>query len=402
MLYKGCPCSPFWGNRMFQKNLSILLADDEAVALRLVEERLNEMENVQVVASVTNGIAAKKYLLEHKVDMVVTDIRMPFMDGLELVQFIRQFDPGCQTAIISGYGEFEYARQAMQCGVREYLLKPVRFKQLKELIDRAYPEVLARRDSLMKQLAGNHEALEKKISLSLQQGTPAETWTAQLAAMMSNRGTVVMLEQKHDCSPEKEKLSKVYRNILADALPGQIVLRLGYQQSKFCFLLLPTQAEYHRQIRSMPEYLARILEVPVEWKLVGEVSTPQELSALAGLMGEVDKKAVIFAACDYINEHLKEPLTRELVAEKVYLTPCYFSTLFKKVTGKGFNEYLIELRMEQAKKLLTQNLSIREVGEAVGFRDSRYFSDVFCKKTGYLPSQYRSALLRGQVSVEES
>ena len=58
--------------------------------------------------------------------------------------------------------------------------------------------------------------------------------------------------------------------------------------------------------------------------------------------------------------------------------------------------------MEQAKKRLTQNISIREVGEAVGFRDSRYFSDVFCKKTGYLPSQFRSALLRGEVSVEES
>ena len=401
MLYKGCPRSPFWGNRMFRKSLSILLADDEAVALRLVEERLNEMDHV-VVASVTNGIAVKKYLLEHKVDMVITDIRMPFMDGLELAAFIQQFDPGCQTAIISGYGEFEYARQAMQYGVREYLLKPVRFRQLSELIDRAHIEAQTRRNQLMKQLVGNHEALEKQISLSLQQGEPAQAWLLQLAEMMHDRATVVMLEQKCDCGFEKEKLSKVYRNILADGLPGQIVLCLGYQQSKFWFLLLSTQAAYHRQTGSMPEYLTRILKLPVEWKIVGEVAAPQELLTLVGLMGENDKKEAIFAACDYIREHMKEPLTRELVAEKVYLTPSYFSTLFKKVTGKGFNEYLTELRMEQAKKLLTQNISIREVGEAVGFRDSRYFSDVFCKKTGYLPSQFRSALLRGEVSVEES
>ena len=382
--------------------MSILLADDEAVALRLVEERLNEMDNVQVVACVTNGIEAKKYLLEHKVDMVITDIRMPFMDGLELVRFIRQFDQGCQIAIISGYGEFEYARQAMHCGVREYLLKPVRFRQLSELIDRAYQEVRTRRDGLIKQLVGNRETLEKQIHLSLQQGASAATWLPQLAEMMYNCGTVVMLEQKYNCSLEKEKLSKIYRNILTDGLPGQTVLSLGYQQSKFWYLLLPTHEEHHRYTKSVPEYLDRVLEMPVEWSIVGEVNAPQDLFSLSGLMEDADKNDAIFAACDFMRGHLKEPLTRELVAEKVYLTPAYFSSLFKKVTGKGFNEYLTELRMEQAKKLLAQNLSIREVGEAVGFRDARYFSDVFHKKTGYLPSQYRNALLRGEVKVEES
>lgn len=387
---------------MFRNHLTVLLADDESAALRLMKERINKMENVQVVASVTNGISAKKYLLEHQVDLVITDIRMPFMDGLELAQFIRQFDPGCQTVIISGFGEFEYARQALQHGVREYLLKPVRSGQLNEAISKVSLAVQKKRSALMTQLIGNHEDLECRMISGLHRGASAETWSLTLSELMSDGGAVVMLEQKGECSLEKEMRSKIYRNLLADGLPGQTVLRLGYQYDKFWFLIIPEKAEYHRQIKNMPEYLERVLTAPVEWTLVEEVESPRELELLFGAMGNCDKKNAIFAACDYMREHLKEPLTRETVAEKVYLTPCYFSSLFKKETGKGFNEYLTELRMDQAKKLLTRNLSIREVGEAVGFRDPRYFSDVFSKKTGYLPSQYRNALLNGEISAEES
>ena len=115
-----------------------------------------------------------------------------------------------------------------------------------------------------------------------------------------------------------------------------------------------------------------------------------------------DKQKAVFAACEYMKSHLMDPLTRDFVAKKVFLTPCYFSSLFKMETGKGFNEYLTELRIMQAKKLLAKNLPIREVGYAVGFRDSRYFSDVFRKATGYLPSQYRNALLKGEEKLEES
>lgn len=387
---------------MFQNNIAVLLVDDETTALRLMEERINKIENVQVVASVTDGLAAKEYLLEHPVDVVVTDICMPFMDGLELTRFVRQLDPGCKSVIISGYGEFEYARQAMQNGVREYLLKPVRARQLNEAMEKMSLEVQKKRNAWLIQPAGSNESLEKQIIKSLHHGASSDGWLLPLGELMPEGGTVVQLEQKGDIPTEKEKISGIYRNVLADGLPGNLVLRLGYQQNRFWFLILPTQTPYRRQMHGMPDYLQRVLQVPAEWSVVGEIESSAELVDIFQTGGSADKQKAVIAACEYMKTHLMDPLTRDYVAEKVFLTPCYFSSLFKKETGKGFNEYLTELRISQAKKLLAMNLPIREVGNSVGFRDSRYFSDVFRKATGYLPSQYRNALLKGEVSLEES
>lgn len=387
---------------MFHKNIAVLLADDETTALRLMEERINKIENVQVVACVTDGLAAKEYLLAHQVDAVITDICMPIMDGLELTEFVRQLDPGCQSVIISGYGEFEYARRAMQNGVREYLLKPVRARQLHEAMEKVASEIQKKRNAWLIQLAGSYDSLEKRIIKSLHHGAPTEGWTLPLGERMGDGGTVVLLEHKGDITMEKEKISGIYRNVLADGLPGNLVLRLGYQQNRFWFLLIPAQTPHRRGISGMPDYLQRVLRTPVEWSVVGEVTSPEELMALFHAEKGADKQKAVLAACEYMKSHLMDPLTRDFVAEKVFLTPCYFSSMFKKATGKGFNEYLTELRIAQAKKLLAKNLPIREVGYAVGFRDSRYFSDVFRKATGYLPSQYRNALLKGEVTLEES
>ena len=67
----------------------------------------------------------------------------------------------------------------------------------------------------------------------------------------------------------------------------------------------------------------------------------------------------------------------------------------------GYSEYLTELRIRQAKKILRQNLSVREVAAAVGFQDAKYFSEIFVKRTGYVPSEYRRALLNGEISQED-
>ncbi len=113
------------------EDCTILLVDDEEFSRKLLENRLGKLPDATVIG-LPNGLSAKKYLLEHVVDIVITDIRMPFMDGLELVSFISRLCPNCQSVIISGYGEFEYAKRAIQYGVKEYLLKPV---QLENLVD---------------------------------------------------------------------------------------------------------------------------------------------------------------------------------------------------------------------------------------------------------------------------
>lgn len=99
---------------------------------------------------------------------------------------------------------------------------------------------------------------------------------------------------------------------------------------------------------------------------------------------------IVRKAESYIKNHLEENLSVGGLASQVYLSPNYFSKLFKKFTGKGCNEYIVYCRMEKAKQLLENtNLKAGEVGQAVGYPEINYFSLAFKKQTGLSPIKYR-------------
>ena len=91
-----------------------------------------------------------------------------------------------------------------------------------------------------------------------------------------------------------------------------------------------------------------------------------------------------------MQNHYMEPITLELVADKVGFNSSYFSSFFKKETGAGFADYLIQLRMEKAKELLKDTKdTVKEVCEKVGYSDVKHFTSMFRKYTGLKPGEYR-------------
>ncbi len=95
-------------------------------------------------------------------------------------------------------------------------------------------------------------------------------------------------------------------------------------------------------------------------------------------------------AKQYVEEHYREKILLEDVAKVVDLNPVYFSVIFKEKTGMNFSAYLIYIRMEKAKKLLvSSNETIAAIGDAVGYSDQKYFSQLFKKSVGIKPTIYR-------------
>lgn len=158
---------------MFTNHLSILLADDESGTRRILSDCLGRIPGVTVAASLADGLSATDYLLRHPVDLVLTDIRMPRIDGLELSAWIRDFDPECPVVVISGYNDFIYARSAMQYGVRDYLLKPIRLRSLAELVERFRGEAVARRRDFQVQHSTADSEIETLLARTLSTDTPA-------------------------------------------------------------------------------------------------------------------------------------------------------------------------------------------------------------------------------------
>ena len=115
----------------------ILLVDDEILVRNAIRESIDWSSlDCELVSTCENGQKAAQFVEENEVDIVFTDILMPYMDGMELAHYLHDNHPEIVTVIFSGFGDFEYAKQAIQYGVSEFLLKPVTAAELRETIQK--------------------------------------------------------------------------------------------------------------------------------------------------------------------------------------------------------------------------------------------------------------------------
>lgn len=104
---------------------------------------------------------------------------------------------------------------------------------------------------------------------------------------------------------------------------------------------------------------------------------------------DIQKERILFAR-DYIITHIDEPLGLEQMAEKIYLTPSYFSKLFKKFIGQTYINFIITCKMNKAKSMLINtNMKIYEIGNSIGYPNTRSFTKIFKANCGMTPSEYR-------------
>ncbi|MGG5461149.1 response regulator transcription factor [Clostridium sp. B9] len=114
--------------------LKILLVDDEATERDGIEFLIKKFDFQLEIYKATNGKEALDYIKRHSVDILFTDVKMPFMDGLELAKEVFNFDKTIKTVIFSAYSEFDYAKKALEAKVFNYLLKPIEIDEFKKVM----------------------------------------------------------------------------------------------------------------------------------------------------------------------------------------------------------------------------------------------------------------------------
>ncbi|WP_245954467.1 response regulator transcription factor [Paenibacillus flagellatus] len=146
-------------------NVKVLIVDDEPIICRGLRETVPWDEaGVTVVGEAYDGEEALRLVAELDVDLVLTDICMPEMDGLRLAETLKETMPDVRIAILSGYGEFEYARQAVRLGIEDFLLKPADIPELLAMVSRMAEDIRRERRQAAdrcreKRLAWLHELL---------------------------------------------------------------------------------------------------------------------------------------------------------------------------------------------------------------------------------------------------
>ena len=134
--------------------MRVIVADDEFFARKALVKRIGELsEEIEVCEEAENGRQVMELLKSHGADLVVTDIRMPDMDGLEVAKQVKEQFPETSVIIESGYADFDYATTAIRYGVKDYLTKPVKKEELERAVQRVKEEKKTLNQKLEKQLA---------------------------------------------------------------------------------------------------------------------------------------------------------------------------------------------------------------------------------------------------------
>ena len=122
--------------------LTVLLVDDEPSTLVTLSTSIHwQQYGINTILTASDGNNALEIMSEQKVDLLITDIEMPHMDGLTLLSEVRVLYPETHLILLTAYGEFEYARKAIKLGVENYLLKPLHIEELEETIDKALDNI---------------------------------------------------------------------------------------------------------------------------------------------------------------------------------------------------------------------------------------------------------------------
>ena len=121
---------------------SIMIVEDEYLVRQGIASLVNyEQFGMQVIAQAENGREAWQKFQENPVDILLTDINMPLMNGLELAKLAREKAPKCHIVFLTGYDDFDYARTAIKLGADDYLLKPFSKTDVEEMLDKVQAKI---------------------------------------------------------------------------------------------------------------------------------------------------------------------------------------------------------------------------------------------------------------------
>ncbi|MFD2615069.1 response regulator [Paenibacillus gansuensis] len=383
--------------------MQILIVDDESIIRegirRTIRSRFPEI-GIHLASSPEEAVGV---LRSEHIDVVLTDILMPGMTGLELMSISRKRHPHVKWVVISAHSEFSYAQDAVRLGAKDYLLKPIGKEKLAELIE-TLGEELKRENEL------NKEAGLLRSNLKLLREAVLQRWAAgldmgtlDLHAFMESypRFHLVMVKME---SGERVHLEHfIIENVLSELidLHGSGFVASYDNQSLIGLVTMRDGTAVEELLSGLRQHLKKYLKVPFQVMSTGLIedykSVPGEVQRLRQASAtQVYDHAVqgsekaIEIALQYIRSHFHADLSLEKVAAIVFLNPVYFSQLFKQKTGQGYKEYVIHLRLEQAKLLLANpDLKVADVAERIGYQDIRHFTQVFRKKFGATPTEYR-------------
>jgi two-component system response regulator YesN len=373
----------------------VFLVEDEIVVREGIRNSIPwEKTSYTLTGEAPDGEVALSMILDSKPDILITDIKMPFVDGLTLSRIVKKNLPLIKIIILSGHDEFEYAREAISIGVEEYLLKPVSAQEMIKTLDKMAKQIDEEKERLLG-LDGLRSRSQYTADSNMFPSDGGGTGGFDPTGLLNIDGDIFFTKLKYAAKKDIDSIVQEYFTMLGNSW--------GENPIMIYFLF----GEIIVSASKIAEALGGDIREIVPFSLSHDniqalISSPDLFSRrvkdlLAALIEFRDShtagryQSVIVKAREYIDDNFNAPdISLYSTAVHVGISPNHLSAVFAQETGENFIEYLTKIRIERAKLLLkSTTMKSADIAVETGFSDPHYFSYIFKKNTGLSPRDFR-------------
>ena len=406
----------------------IILADDEPIMRKALQSLIDwKAIECEIVYMAENGQQVLAYLEKNRPDILITDIKMPGVDGIEIAKYIWERKLPTKVILLTAYADFSYAQSAIRYGVVEYVTKTGAFDELLRAVERC-KVVLSERKLLVSE--------EKKARLeSFFRGVYDGNIYDDIGTRYEQLGlettsyAVLFFKFLLDDITERSKRARLYdslRNFFHLAFAEQIIHGMFYKKDLYGLLVkCPLDAEniktYLEEIRTkVMDMMDNFMELYV---YIGISAIHEDIEELSDAYDEAKvalkhswlekseklnfytedmgneampvvsydaKQKLVKESLAYIERHYQETMSVTDISRALGTSSSYLSRVFKESTGETIIRTINQKRIEKAKAYLGEtDLKVYEVADILGFENVTYFSRFFKKHTGMSPKEYK-------------
>lgn len=367
----------------------LLIVENEANERSLIRYLLTDFSHKVIVSEAQNGKEALEILQSAHHDIIITDVQMPYVNGIELASKAKEMFPDIEIVFISGYDDFSYVHSALILKVANYILKPVDrldfHKTLNNILNRLDCRSLEQPHLERYTLEGFNDLTEKFCISSNQLPSPPAEPAEEDYLLLQKMNSAVSYKQP-------ELLQTSFYCLMQKYIHRQDVSHIYIRY--ICTSVLQILTSYGQL------FLDNNFE-----QVAGKIFSFHHFSDICSLLEEYLQKVVadmqqetdsphyaISKIVEYIQKHYAEPLTLNQLADLVYLSPNYLSNIFVKAMGVNINKYIRHVRIKKASTMLADtNMKIADISSQVGYPNTSYFCKLFQEEFGISPEKFRNA-----------
>lgn len=358
----------------------VVIIDDEPWTREVIKS-LGEWESkgIEIAGEASDGEYGLELIRQVSPDIILTDVRMPQLSGIDLIDIIRKEGNQAFVLFISGYDNYDYIRSALKLDVVDYLLKPIKKEELNHQLDQCITLLSKRNETV-------------RLETNTETGFLDVNWAGKFYALRDAlydslcSSNLQVIKQKFDAirllvTTENETKNLSKGNMICIYYTLMNILERFIQRQEF----MPGEI-YKEEATTFVFSRESTLEEMLSFVLRLYLKASETIQEITRNRNKLDLEKIK----KYIQETYTEGITLEQTAQFFYVSKEYLSKSFKAAVGRGFSEYVTALRMEKAKELILEyKIPIKEVGSLVGYVDQAHFYKTFKKYYNQTPGEIR-------------